>query len=72
MNNINKWDNDYLRVITVSSIRPEGPGWYPVVSLSRVRGSSYTPYVSGSVEWRDAANRLLADFARANFERNGR
>jgi hypothetical protein len=68
---MNKWMNDEGMIIK-SATRPDGKYVYPVVSESRVSGSSYTPYVLGSKEWRDAANRALANIARGNFERNGR
>lgn len=46
-------------------------GWYPAVSMSRVSGSTYRPYVGNDV-WTRRANEILANHARANFEINGR
>ena len=39
----------------------------PVVNERRVRGATYVPY-AGNSEWVQAANRLLQDLARSNFE----
>lgn len=75
---INQWANsyDYLNQeygnIVVSEDRPidnsEKQEWYiPVISLKRVHGSRYTPYVAGSKAWRDAANKALANEAQSNF-----
>jgi hypothetical protein len=47
---------------------PHGPFW-PVVSLRRVNGASYRPYVRGSHDWRYRANQRLARAAYANLER---
>lgn len=69
---MNKWMNEETGMIVKSETRPDGEYVYPVVSLRRVKGSSYTPYTAGSVEWRKAANAALANHARANFEIKGR
>lgn len=63
---INLWSDgdNYIRSLS----RPSDD-YYPVASASRVRGSSYKPYVVGSPQWRKGANYLLECFARANFER---
>jgi hypothetical protein len=64
--NINKWETD--NGIVKSETRPEGEYVYPIIAMSRVSGSNYRPYVSGSKAWREAANKALANHARSNFE----
>lgn len=55
---------------TVKSETRPGEYFYPVVAMSRVRGSSYTPYEAkhGSTSWVKAANETLASHAQSNFE----
>ena len=58
--------------MTRSETRPgnfeEKLEWYPAYSQSRVNGCTYTPY-SGTTEWEKFANSLMAEEAKANFNR---
>lgn len=69
-----EWDTDGVNYWPKSSVESEtrpSEQHYPVINERRVRGSRYTPYKSGSKEWRDAANRTLSSRAQANFQ-NGK
>lgn len=54
-----------------SETRPEGLFWAPAYAKSRVHGSSYQAY-EGGAEWEKAANKAMANAARANFEYSGK
>lgn len=69
MRNINQWTDENTTVqAEIEPTRSEYGRFWPMVSLSRVQGSKYQPYKTGSADWRKAANALLAQHARSNFE----
>jgi hypothetical protein len=82
--NINMWaqgftdDDKPLEGIVTTQTNPnetrteKDAPYFAVVSYRRVTGYKYLPYTSGSESWKKAANRQLADRARANFERQTR
>jgi len=69
---LNQWSDG--ETIICCAERPIGNGhdyFWPRVNYRRVKGFTFTPYVGGSHAWKEAANRMLASEARANFERRG-
>jgi hypothetical protein len=58
----NEWQRRNYEPIVKSPSRPIGE-YYPVINTRRVKGYAYIPYVTGSREWREAANSWLAYIA---------
>ncbi len=81
MKNVNMWvsefDTDGVNYWPKNAIESEsdptteGVSFYPIINERRVTRASYRPYISGSKEWRDAANDALASRGRSNFQ-NGK
>ena len=66
----NQWIDEQCAIIVSENDPNEGldfEEYAPVVNERRVRGATYVPYV-GKSDWVQAANRLLQDLARSNFE----